>query len=190
LSEGAASHLRAAVGGNLSQIAVEIDKLAAAAEGDSVDVPDVERLVGIRHGETLSDWVNAVLMKEFVRAIQLLDVILAQSGMSAVRMLMALGTALIGTRLARAHLDTTNSTSTAMRAVMDALRSAKPRGVGRYGDEAKLWTDAAREWSATDIGDAIRHAYDADSDIKSTTLHDPRDTLYTMMLQLAAKETS
>ena len=57
-----------------------------------------------------------------------------------------------------------------------------------YGDEVERWMNAANHWSASAIDDAIQRAYDADSQIKSTTIKESREILYTMLLYFAAKE--
>ncbi len=190
LTDDATNHLIASVGGNLSQIAVELDKLSAASNTDTIQVTDVETLVGVRHGETLPDWINAIMQKDFGRAVTLVDIILAQPGMSAVKMLMTLGTGLVGVQLARAHLDRGQPASHTRRAVFEELRRARPMGIGRYGEEVDRWMKAVKRWSAAELDEAVRRAYDADNQIKSTTIKDPREILYTMLLYLAAKETS
>ena len=62
-------------------------------------------LVGVRHGETLWDWREAVLDGEPGRAVALLPSMLAQPGVSGVKLVTALGTALVGLGIARAHYD-------------------------------------------------------------------------------------
>ena len=52
--------LQEAVGDDLPQLAAELAKLAAATAGKAVTVADVADLVGVRHGETVGDFVDAV----------------------------------------------------------------------------------------------------------------------------------
>src|SRR5690242_4636739 len=86
LSRDAAEHLVVAVGSDTTQLAAELDKLAAARGDHPVTTDDVAQMVGIRHGETQTDWVDAVACRETKRALTLLDIVLPQSGVSGVRL--------------------------------------------------------------------------------------------------------
>src|SRR6185312_1392830 len=90
LAPEAGELLLASVGNDLSGLARELEKLAPLCAGRPASRDEVAALVGVRRGETLQDFVDAAL---------------EQAGMSGVRMLSALGTALVGTALARAEVD-------------------------------------------------------------------------------------
>jgi DNA polymerase-3 subunit delta len=190
LEPEAATHLVRAVGGNLSLATSEIDKLGAALEtGATVGVEDIEEFIGVRHGETLSDWVEAVAQRDVVRAVSLLDVVLPQPGITAVRMLNTLGTALIGTRLTRALADQRKDARQVKDALWRYLKSARPTGIGRYSEEIERWIAAARRWRGAELDAALRLTYEADEQLKSTTLSDARATLTTLLLRFgSAKE--
>ena len=93
------------VGHDLGFLAQELDKLAALTGGRSGTRNDVAALVGVRRGQTLSDLLQAALSRRSPEAARLVQPVLEQAGMSGVRVVTALGTALIGTALARAELD-------------------------------------------------------------------------------------
>jgi DNA polymerase-3 subunit delta len=189
LESQAATHLVRAVGGNLSTAASEIDKLAAAVEaGATVGVPEVERFVGVRHGETLMDWVDAVAQRNIVLAIKLLDVVLPQPGMTAVKMLNTLGGTLLGTRLTRAFADQRKNAQQVKDALWRYLKGSHPPGIGRYGEEVDRWIAAAKRWRTPELDDALRLMYEADEQLKSTTLSDPRATLTTLLLRFGSPE--
>ncbi|HET7295973.1 MAG TPA: DNA polymerase III subunit delta, partial [Gemmatimonadales bacterium] len=105
LAPDAAELLLAAVGGELSALAHELEKLAPLAAGRAVTRDEVAALVGVRRGETLQDLIEAALDRRCAEAARLVAPVLEQAGMSGVRMVSALGTSLIGTALARAELD-------------------------------------------------------------------------------------
>lgn len=190
LEAEAAAHLVRAVGGNLSLAASEIDKLGAAMEtGATVGVRETEDFIGIRHGETLSDWVDAVVRRDVVRSVDLLDVVLPQPGITAVRMLNTLGTVLLGTRLTRALADQRKNARQVKDALWRYLKSARPTGIGRYGEEIERWMAASRRWRGAELDVALQLTYEADEQLKSTTLSDPRATLTTLLLRFgSAKE--
>ncbi len=189
MTREAAAHLVEAAGPDLAALAMEIEKLAAAAPTDRpLDTDDVSQIVGVRQGETLSDWVEAVLMREPRRAVSLIDVVLPRAGMNAVRMLMALGTALVGVRIARAALDDGKAPSQAENAVYNQLRSVRPPRAGDWKDLSRLWSLAARRWTALELDHALRAAYETDLSLKSTTLTDESGTLATLVLQLGSEQ--
>ena len=187
LDSPAAVHLVRAVGGSLSTAAGEIDKLGAAVEtGAVVGVPEVERFVGVRHGETLTDWIDAVAQRDVSRAVRLLDVVMPQPGITAVKMLNTLGTTLLGVRLARALADQRKNAREVKDGLWRYLKGARPRGIGRYGEEIERWMAAARRWRTTELDDALKLMHEADEQLKSTTLSDPRATLTTLLLRFGS----
>jgi DNA polymerase III delta subunit len=190
LTEAAAQHLLKAVGSDLSQLAMEIEKVAAAATaGDqAVDADTVAALVGVRRGETLQDWVDAVVLREIPKAMDMLEIVLASSGMNGVRMVSALGAGLIGVLLARMLVDSGCSRARTHREVLGALRASRPFGVGNWSDQATLWTRAASAWSMREVSLALRAAYECDRRLKSTTLSDERAILAGLLLQLITVE--
>ncbi|MDH4042937.1 MAG: DNA polymerase III subunit delta [Gemmatimonadota bacterium] len=186
LEGDAAEHLLACVGGDLGVLQQELAKLGAALPaGANVTAADVGALVGVNRGETVHDWVQAVLQRQPIRAIELLDVVLRQGSVTGVQLVMALGTALIGARLARALVDAGTPWSRLRGAVFERIKAARPPGLRRWGDEAQSWTDAARAWPAPDLDHAIAAAAEADRRLKSTTISDEQGILVTMLLTLA-----
>ena len=185
-TEGAA-HLIGAVGGSLSYASAEIDKLTAAHEADAeIGVSEVERFVGVRHGETLLDWVDAVARRDVKTAVRLLDIVLPQPGITAVKMLNSLGTTLVGTRLTRAFADQRKSVRQVKDDLWTYLKRARPKGIGRYSEEIDRWIAAAKRWRTNELDRALRLMYAADEQLKSTTISDPRGTLTSMLLRFGS----
>ncbi len=185
LEPDAVELLITAVGDDLASLSMEIEKLAAAVPvGETVTLERVSEFAGVRRGETLPDWLGAVLRRDTVSAISLLDVVLPQPAVTGVRMAMALGSALIGTRWARALADAGSRNVTDE--IFHRLRDVRPRGLGDWKAEAKRWTDAASAWTGEDLDYAIAALYEADHSLKSTTLSDERGVLATLLLRIAA----
>jgi DNA polymerase-3 subunit delta len=185
LEPDAADHLLAAVGDDLGTLAQELAKLAAATPtGATVSAADVSALVGIRRGETIPDWVQAVVRRDAAHASELLDVVLRQGSVTGVQLVMAAGTALVGVRLARALADAGTPWSRLPSAVFDRIRAARPAGVRQWKQEAGAWADAARRWTAEELDAAITVAAEADRRLKSTTISDERGVLLTMLFAL------
>jgi DNA polymerase-3 subunit delta len=189
LEPEATTHLVDAVGGDLSHLAMEVEKLAAvASENRPLGIGDVADLVGVRRGETAHDWVGAVISRDLPRALDMLESVLAASGMGGVRLVGLLGTALIGVRLARALLDRGLALPRIEQAVFQRIRRARPMGLGSWRDEAKRWTAAARLWTGPELDRALKSAWTADRALKSTTITDEAGTVTEMLLTLSPRK--
>src|SRR5438552_1720319 len=188
LEPDAAELLAAAVGNDLGALAQELGKLSALAIGRSATRDDVAALVGVRQGETLQDFVDAALERRAAAAARLVEPVLEQAGMNGVRMLSALGTALVGTALARAELDRDarrggGPRSDRLEAVLlSHLRAARPYGLGSWEQTALRWARWAELWTADGLRHALRLATDADRALKSSTLTDETGVLEQLVL--------
>jgi DNA polymerase III delta subunit len=165
---------------------MEIDKLSAvASDSDEISTEDVAAMVGVRHGETLRDWVSAILARDIPSAVGMLASVLAGAGVNGVRMVIALGPALIGVSLAVALAEKGMPARRIEGAVFDAIRTARPQGLGNWKQEATLWAKAAERWTSHEIAAALRAAYECDLALKSTTLSNERGILSTMLLRMS-----
>ncbi|MBI3981359.1 MAG: DNA polymerase III subunit delta [Gemmatimonadetes bacterium] len=189
LEPAALAHLLRAVGDDLAHVQAEIEKLAGAIGDDRpVTVDDVAQFVGVRHGETLEDWVTAVLQRDVVRAVRLVDLVLPQPGITGVRMITALGTELVGVRLARALADHGLSGRRLEQALLAELRQARPPGARSWADLASSWTAAISRWTGADLDYAIEAALETDTALKSTTVSDEGGLLRGFILGLRGQD--
>src|SRR5947208_548429 len=162
--------LLASVGNDLSSLARELEKLAPLCAGRPATRDEVAALVGVRRGETLQDFVDAALERRAADAARLVEPVLEQAGMSGVRMLSALGTALVGTALARAELDRDARRRDRLEgALLSHLRTARPYGLGSWEQTALRWARWAELWTSPELRSALRLALDADRALKSST---------------------
>ncbi|UCD24096.1 MAG: DNA polymerase III subunit delta [Gemmatimonadota bacterium] len=189
LTATAREHLLNSVGADLSPLAMEVDKLAAVATPDQpVDVELVAQMVGIRRGETLHDWVDAVLLRDTPKAVATLEPVLAAAGVTGVRMLSALGTGLVGVRLGVALLQDGVPLSRVESDLLNAIRSSRLFGLRGWKHDAAVWTGAAQRWTTPEIARALSLAYECDRALKSTTLSDEKGTLTGLLLNLSPIE--
>lgn len=184
LEPDAAEHLMRSVGSDLSALTSELAKLASLPAGESLTAERIGELVGVRHGETIWDWREAVLDGRPGRAAALLPSILAQPGASGVKLLTALGTALVGIGLARAHYDRGLRARSLEAAVLMSLLSARPFGLLGYKEEASRWSRWAPQWPGRRIRAALRGARDTDQALKNTTISDERGLLTDLVLRI------
>ena len=171
---------------DLAAIAQELDKLAALTSGRAVSVADVAAAVGVRHGETLDDLVSAALERRTADAARKLGPVLAQSGMSGVRIVSALGTGLIGLAAARAELDRGTAPGRLEYTMLQQLVAARPAGLGAgYKDVAGRWARWVRSWTGPELSHAIRLTLAADRALKGTHLTDEQGIVLDLLLGLA-----
>ena len=182
LAPDAGELLLAAVGNDLAALAPELEKLAALAASRAVTRDDVAALVGVRRGETVQDLVDAALERRAPAAARLVEPVLEQAGMSGVRLVTALATALLGTALARAELDRGAPRSRLEPLILSHLRAARPYGLGSWEHTAARWARWASLWSGRELSYAIRRALAADRALKSSTVTDERGILEQLVL--------
>jgi DNA polymerase-3 subunit delta len=184
--EGAAEHLAVATGYDLGSLRSELEKLAGLPDGGPISREQVGDLVGVRHGETLEDWVEAVLADQPSRALELTGPVLNQSGMSGVKLITALGTSLIGLKLARAHYDRGSRGGALERVLLDRFRQVRPFGLGDWKQLARNWGRWAEAWSGARLGAALRATLEADAALKGTRISDEAGVVTDLVLRLAA----
>ena len=148
-----------------------------------VDRPEPQAMWQRRHAERWGK-ADAVFSGEASRALALLGPVLAQSGMSGVKLNNLVGTTLVGISLARAQLDRGVRGSSLERAVFNSLRQARPFGLGNWSAEASNWSRWAQDWPAARVAAGLRAALEIDIAFKSTTLRDEQALLTELILQL------
>lgn len=185
LGAEAAAHLHEVVGDDLGQLAAEISKLATAVGDRAATVDDVSDLVGVRRGETVHDFVDAVTSRNFAAALGMLGFLLETPGASGVRLVMTLGTCLTGVAIARAQLDRGASASAARSTVFETLKASRPWGIRIYSQEAERWVRDAAGWSSAAIDAALSELLVADKRLKNTTIDDEVKILRGALLSMA-----
>jgi DNA polymerase-3 subunit delta len=188
LEDAAADHLLAATGHDLGSMAAELQKLASLPSGTPLTADQVGGLVGIRHGETIYDWRNAVLDGEAGKAAAMIAPLLDQPGVTAVRLVTLLGTSLAGVGLARGHFDRRVRGGSLQQLVFEKLRQLRLFGLPDWKAESGRWARWAAAWPSDRIREALRAARDADQAIKSTTISDERGILTDLVLRLTVPQ--
>jgi DNA polymerase III subunit delta len=184
LDPEAVRHLVRSVGSDLGALQSELAKLASLPSGETLTPERVGELVGIRHGETQWDWREAVLNGETGRAVAVLLTVLGQPGVSGVRLVMQLGTALVGLGITRTLYDKGLRGPRLEDAVVKVLLRNRPYGLLGYKDEAASWARCAPQWPVSRIRAALRAARTTDESLKNTTVSDERGLLTDLVLQV------
>ena len=180
----AVTHLVRAVSADLGAARSELDKLAGL-EGSEVGLEQLTASLGIRHGETPSDWCDAVLEDQTARAASMLPHLLAQPGVTGVSLLALLGTQLIGLGLARVHYERGVRGGSLAGSVRNALLRARPPVRLDYREASERWSRVVDAWAPERIDRAIDAARRADLRLKTTALADERGILLDLIMQVA-----
>jgi DNA polymerase-3 subunit delta len=184
LPEDAARHLVRAVGGELASLAAELDKLAALPAGEAFTVERVGELVGVRHGETIYDWRDAVMEDRVGPAVHLIGPLLDQPGTSGVKLAALLGTTLVGVGVARSYMDKGQRGRALDDAVFRAIQRCRVFGLLSWSEEKTRWIRWGPRWPATRVTGALRAVLAADTALKNTTISDERGILTDLVLRM------
>jgi len=181
--EGAEHPLRC-VGGELGALAAELQQLAALPPGEPLTAARVGELVGIRHGETIFDWRDLIMDDRPAQAATLIDAILSQPGVSAVKLVAMLGTTLIGVGIARNLYDRGTRGRSLDDAIFKVLLRNRVFGLLNYKEEAPRWSRWAARWTPARVSAGLRAALAADRALKGTTIADDCAILTDLVMQL------
>jgi DNA polymerase III delta subunit len=186
LEPEAADHLVRSVGGELGGLLSELRKLASLPPGEPLTPERVGEIVGVRHGETVFDWRDALFDGRTGRAVQLLGPLLGQPGSSAVKLVTMTGTTLVGVGIARSHYDRRLRGRALEDAVFDTIRRYRVFGLLAWTEEKARWVRWAAAWPAARVHDGLRAALAADMALKGTTISDELGILSDMVLRMGA----
>jgi len=185
LDDDAAAHLQKVVGHDLAQLAAELAKLRSAVGDRPVTLKDVEDLVGVRHGKTVYDFVDAVTGRRFADAVGMVPFLLDGPGVTGVKLVTALAVAMSGVALARACLDAGAAPGTVSRQVEDALNVARPGNLRPWKGEATRWSADAAGWQAEELDAALSRLLGADRRLKATALGGESEIVTDALLAMA-----
>ncbi len=174
-----------ATGPDLTQLALELEKLASYAT-DVIDERAVSEVVGVRRGESLGDLLDAVAAKDAATALALLSGVLQQPKTTAVSIVMNLTTQ----TLALAYGVAARERGTPPRALyneyMTLLRESGAFPGRPWGEAVNAWTKHTERWSAAELDDALEALLQTDTALKETRLSSPEQLLTTLVLRLCS----
>jgi DNA polymerase-3 subunit delta len=177
-----------AVGGDLAQLAVELEKLAIYAT-ETIDERAVAEVVGVRRGESLGDLLDAVAAKDTNTAVGLIPIILQLPKTTAVSVVMALTVQTLALGYGEAALASGTSQRGLFNELMALLKDTGAFPHRPWGEAVNAWTKHAARWSAAEIDDALHALLAADVALKETRLSSPEQLLATLVLALCGRTT-
>jgi len=187
ITTGAATLLQEAVGTDLSQLRTELDKLASFTGGAPLNEASVSAVVGVRPGETMGDFLDAVARRDAIRALAMLPTVLEQPKASAVTMIMALTSQTLVIGWAQAARERGTPASRLNNELFTLLKESGSVFTGRsWGEFVSTCARASDTWTAEAIDDALGALLETDVALKTTRVSSDEQVLATLVLRLCA----
>ena len=172
-----------AVGSDLSQLAVELEKLASYCT-DTINERAVAEVVGVRRGESLGDFLDAVAAKDAAAALALAPVVLQLPKTSVVSIIMALTTQTLALAYAEAATASGVSSRSLFPELMALLKETGAFPMRPWGEAVTSWAKHAARWNAAELESALTVLLHADAALKDTRLSSTEQQLTTIILAL------
>ena len=183
ISAGAVSLLVEAVGDDLSQLAMELEKLASYAP-DCIDELAVSHVVGVRRGESLGDLLDAVATRDATTALALLPGVLQQPKMNAVLIGMHLATQTLALSYGEAARARGVPTRALYNEFMGLLKETGAFPGRPWGEAVSAWSKHSEHWSAEALDAALESLLQADEAFKETKISSDEQLLGSLVLTL------
>jgi DNA polymerase III subunit delta len=183
ITPDAISLLVEAVGEDLSQLAVELEKLASFSDG-GIDEAAVSAVVGVRREESMGALLDAIAARDATRALDLLPGVLQQPKMNAVLLTMHLTTQ----TMALAYGEAARARGVQARSLYNEFMSLlKETGAfpGRpWGEAVTAWTKYSDRWSAETLDSALATLLATDEALKDTRVSSEEQVFTSLVLAL------
>ena len=182
ITEAAISLLQDVAGNDLTQLALEIEKLCSYAGAQAITEIVVTAVVGVRREETLGHLLDAVGQRDAAAALAALPVVLQQPKSSAVTVVMALSVQTLALAWGRARgLPPARLSGE----YFGLLKEAGSAYTGRsWGDAVSSWVRAIPRWTTMELDDALVALAQADEALKESRISSDEQLLSTLILTL------
>ncbi|MEO6876979.1 MAG: DNA polymerase III subunit delta, partial [Gemmatimonadaceae bacterium] len=185
ITPGAVTLLQEAAGTDLGQLRVELDKLASYTSGAPINEAAVSAVVGVRPGETMGDFLDAIARRDSTSALEMLGVVLQQPKASAVTTVMALTAQTLALGWAQAARARGTHPSKLNGDLFNLLKESGSVYTGRsWGEFVATCARASDIWTADAIDDALEALLTADASLKDTRISSDEQLLATLVLAL------
>lgn len=178
--------LQSAAGGDLQQLAAELDKLASYTNGASIDEAAVEAVVGVQRGETIGALLDAVAERDATRALTLVPHVLALPKTNAVTVVMALATQTLALGWAGARRERGTPQSALSGELFSLLKETSAFPGRPWGEAVSAWVRSADRWDAASIDGTLELLLAADVALKDTRLSSDEQMLSSLVLAICA----
>jgi DNA polymerase III subunit delta len=196
ITPDAVALLQSAVGTDLQQLAVELDKLVSFTSGGVIDETAVIAVVGVRRSETVGAFLDAVGTRDVLAALELLPGVMAQPKASAVTIVMALTVQTLAVGWARARRERGMAAGRLAGELFGLLKEAGSVYAGRpWGEAVDAWARLASRPDEDDpdgklLDGALDALLAADAALKESHLSSDEQLLTNLVLTLCTAHES
>jgi DNA polymerase III subunit delta len=184
ISERAVTLLYESVGADSAQLASEVDKLASYTQGAAINEAAVADVVGVRHGESLGDFLDKVAERDAGAALALIEhvMILPKSGLVPIIMALTVQTMAIG--WGRQARDRGMPAQRMESEFFGLLKETGAYPMRPWGEAAKCWARNVSRWDAASVERALHALLAADRSAKDTRLSSDDQILASLVCAL------
>jgi DNA polymerase-3 subunit delta len=176
--------LQSAVGDDAATLMMELDKAASYVLGGTIDKAAIEAVVGVRHGETSSDLLDAVAARDVTQAVALVGPVLALPKTSGVGLAMALATQTAALGWGAAQRAKGVPLNRLAKEYFDLLKRTGAFPGRPWGEATAAWTRYVPRWTVADAERGLRAVLRADERLKDTRASSDEQVLTTLILEL------
>ena len=184
ITEGAIRLLEDAVGSDLAQLKVELDKLASYTNGEPINEAAVAAVVGVRSGETTGDFLDAVARRDAAAALAMLPSVLQQPKGGAVPLVIALTVQTLGIGWAQAARERGTGDARLSGEIFNLLKETGVYPWRAWGEFAATCARASAQWSSRAVDDGLDALLAADAALKSSRVSSDEQLMSTLVLSL------
>lgn len=177
LDARAAELLAASVGADLAQATGELDKLISYTRGEPITAAAIHAVVGVRHGETLTDLLDAVAQRDVTKALGLIGPVMSQSSNSGVSVVLALTAQTMALAWAKARGGRAD--------FFQFLKLGKSFTGRSWSDAVTAWNAALPRWSLAELDRALGLLHAAERSLKDTRLSTDEAIIASLLLAMA-----
>jgi DNA polymerase-3 subunit delta len=184
ITEGAITLLQEAVGTELAQLQIELDKLGSYAGGAPINEAAVSAVVGVQPGETLGDLLDAVARRDAAKAFAMVPTVLQQPKSGGVPIVLALTVQMLGIGWAQAARARGASPSRLHGDLIGLLKETGAFPFRAWGEFAATCARTCELWSARAVDEALDALLAADVTLKTTRLSSDEQLISNLVASL------
>jgi DNA polymerase-3 subunit delta len=185
ITDGAVKLLQEAVGTELAQLKVELDKLASYVGDAPINEAAVSAVVGVQPGRTMGDLLDAVARRDGQAALAMLPDVMQQPKVSAATVIMALSAQTLAIGWAQAARDSGTHPARLKGELFTVLKESGSVFTGRsWGEFVDTCARDSDRWTPRAIDDALAALLRAESGAKESKLSSDEQLLATLILSL------
>jgi DNA polymerase III subunit delta len=184
ITADAVALLQSAVGDDAGSLMLELDKAASFVRGGTIDTAAVEAVVGIRHGETSSDLLDAIAARDVTLALALVEPVLALPKTTGVGLAMAIATQTAALGWGAAQRAKGVPLNRLAKDYFDLLKRTGAFPGRPWGEATAAWTKHVPKWTVEEADAGLRAILRADEQLKDTRASSDEQVLSTLVLEL------